>query len=139
MSVHQTTVLLSSTCETLRHNLVYEIEMKCQQCVKRRTRQNLLAIQMFLFLMTGTIVFYNYRNWKVTNSSPVVTSLVKSLEKESVANEKLHAFVDNLIKTKSELMFGNNETGSDQVIVPNIIHYVRFNKTLYILLSITSA
>ena len=101
--------------------------MKCQ------TRRNILVILFFL-LAAGGIVFYNNRDENKVNiisRPPVMTSVpIKPPDKESVANEKLHAFVDSLAKTKSEL-FGNNETGSDQLIVPNIIHYVRFNKAEY--------
>ena len=108
-------------------NSVVEFKMKCQQVLFPRRVISRLIIAISLLLLLGIIIDYNITQFVQSKSGNKSSQPKKKNETE--ANKDLYDFIKNL-KVSDDIR-GNNETGSDRFIVPNIIHYVRFNKTEY--------
>lgn len=87
---------------------------------------NFLYLRRFVLVFIGTCSFLL---WVIIDHNSILFGGYNSLSQENFLNAD-QMDLPNLLMNSPTINFEgfNNETGADHLIVPNVIHYIRFNK-----------
>lgn len=93
--------------------------------ISNRKRNHWIAIVCILFIV--------YLIFVLKTNSVVVSASIRRffMSRQEVENEQLHALADTLAAHSPYFDNFNNQTGVNHWIIPNIIHFIRFNTKEY--------